>query len=268
MDSIRENRTKEDILMEIQLEQSADIYNKKCFIIVEGSDDILFVKKIFCSNIICLESFNGKSGVHEIIAEKNADNVIGIRDRDYLDEVFLPDRIFLYDHCCLEMMLLSNNIIAKSFYDVYYHGKWSDTDFLTNIMRQLSVYSVLRRKNEKEILHINFQKAGFGDIIDVHNETLDIEELFRRVSQEELYAQCKVEADGLADEFLWEITNGHDMCMYLGKLSKSGHKSLGQADVRNFLIACYRKEDFKQTDLFKKILQYQRQFQLNFLDEN
>ncbi len=45
-------------------------------------------------------------------------------------------------------------------------------------------------------------------------------------------------------------------------------KSLGQADVRNFLIACYRKEDFKQTYLYKKILQYQRQFQLNFLDED
>lgn len=82
MDSIRENRTKEDMIAEIRLEQSEDIRNEKCFVIVEGSDDVLFVKRTFCGSVVCMESFAGKSGLQEIIEEEEiqAANIIGIRD--------------------------------------------------------------------------------------------------------------------------------------------------------------------------------------------
>ena len=40
MDSIRENRTKEDIIAEIRALFSEDIEGQRCIVLVEGSDDV------------------------------------------------------------------------------------------------------------------------------------------------------------------------------------------------------------------------------------
>ncbi len=267
MDSIREHRTEEDILTEIQMEESADINNEKCFVIVEGSDDILFAKRVFCENVICIESIAGKEGVHSIIAkEPEKANLIGIRDRDYDDISQLPDRIFLYDHCCLEMMLLSNRVVTDSFHDVYYRGDRTKETYIIDMMRQLSAYSMLRRKRERESLSIPFQETGFGNIIDRESGNLEIEELFARIQQQGYYESCREEAREISDEQLWDITNGHDICVYLGRVSKNGKKDLGEEGVRNIIIACYRLEDFRETDLYRNILDYQEQRQLKFVD--
>lgn len=218
MDSIRQNRTKEDILTEIRMERAHDIFNEKCYIIVEGPDDVLFTKKMVCDNVVCLESFAGKTG--------------------------LQDRIFLYDHCCLEMMLLAERVVAESFHQIYYKGRSQCDFFILNAMRKLSPYSILRRKNEKESLRIKFKKVNFGDLVDLESESLDVSALFHRINEDERYNGCRQEADGLNDLALWEITNGHDICMFLGRLSKSGKKHMSESDVRNILLATYRKEDF------------------------
>ena len=269
MDSIRENRTKDDILEEIRLEQSADIYGKKCFVITEGSDDVLFIRKMFSRSVICLESFAGKSGLMEIMAEQDAasDSIIGIRDRDYVDETALPDRIFLYDHCCLEMMLLAEQAVTESFYQIYSKGKNSCDTFLLNTMRQLAPYSILRKRNEKESLGISFRKAGFGDLIDFSNESLNCARLFQRTGEAERFHACQQEADELEETALWEMTNGHDICTFLGCLSKTGKKGMDETSVRNILLVSYRKEDFFKTTLRQNILSYQHQKHLEFLEE-
>ncbi len=270
MDSIRENRTKEDILAEIRMERAADIYDEKCFILVEGSDDALFTNKMFQDNVICLESFAGKSGLMELIAEDAAlsDNVIGIRDKDYADESSLPERIFLYDHCCLEMMMLSEPAVAESFFHIYYKGTIPCNAFIANAMRQLSSYSILRRKNEKESLKINFRKVNFGDLVDFSNESLDDRALFQRAGKSETYDSCRQEAESLDDTDLWEITNGHDICTFLGRLSKNGKTDMSETGVRNVLLVSHRKDDFAKTNLFQSILSYQQQKHLTFLESS
>lgn len=270
MDSIRQNRTKEDILTEIRMERAHDIFNEKCYIIVEGPDDVLFTKKMVCDNVVCLESFAGKTGLQEIIGENDMmkDDIIGIRDRDYMDETDLQDRIFLYDHCCLEMMLLAERVVAESFHQIYYKGRSQCDFFILNAMRKLSPYSILRRKNEKESLRIKFKKVNFGDLVDLESESLDVSALFHRINEDERYNGCRQEADGLNDLALWEITNGHDICMFLGRLSKSGKKHMSESDVRNILLATYRKEDFFKTQLCQSLLCYQRQKHLKFLEDN
>lgn len=107
--------TKEDILSGIRLERAEDIKDEKCFAIVEGPDDACFVKMVFSDNVVCIESFAGKSGLQEIVEEESSDDVIGIRDKDYVDEKSLPDRVFLYDHCCLEIMLLVNTCVVRNY---------------------------------------------------------------------------------------------------------------------------------------------------------
>lgn len=269
MDSIRENRTKEDILEEIRLERSEDIRNEKCFVIVEGSDDVLFAKKIFCENVICMESFAGKTGLQEILEEdeQESDDIIGIRDRDYVNERDLSQRIFLYDHCCLELMLLADRCTSTSFHQIYYKGKSTCELFLINAMRQLSAYSILRKKNETEELGINFRNVRFGDLVDFASERLNDEELFLRAKEQERYVRCKQEADAVDDQALWNITNGHDICTFLGRLSKSGKANMNEDRVRNVLLVSYRKEDFVKTQLYQDVLSYQRQKHLRFLEE-
>lgn len=68
------------------------------------------------------------------------------------------------------------------------------------------------------------------------------------------------------DSMLPEVTNGHDICRFLGRLSKNGTKSIDEAGVRNALLVSYRREDFKETQLYHSIFCYQRQNELNFLN--
>lgn len=268
MDSIRENRTKDDILTEIRLERSEDIWDEKCFIIVEGADDALFVQRVFSDNVVCKESFAGKMGVQQIIEDEECRiaHIIGIRDKDYMDEEELPERLFLYDHCCLEMMLLAEPNVAMSFRQVYYKKDSVCKDFVLNAMRQLAAYSILRKKNEREGLGISFQKAGLGGLIDLSKETLDDVGLFQRVKASERYEGCRQEADELAEGELWEITNGHDICAFLGYLSEINKNKMKEAGVRSCLLAGYRAEDFGKTRLYQNILNYQRQRHLRFLE--
>jgi len=64
---------------------------------------------------VIYESFSGKNGVDEIISEPIIENtrVIGLRDKDYLQEV-INERMFLYDFSCLEMMLISRDEVFQN----------------------------------------------------------------------------------------------------------------------------------------------------------
>ena len=103
MDSIRECRTKEDIISTIQMEFSSDFHNEKAVVLVEGSDDIKFVHKVFRDDVIAMESFSGKEGLKELMEDSyiQENNVISIRDRDYMDAAQLLNGMFVYDKCCL-----------------------------------------------------------------------------------------------------------------------------------------------------------------------
>lgn len=267
-DSIRDNLTKEDIITAIHMEMDADMNQKSCFVLVEGSDDVEFIEGMFCEEVQCYESFSGKHGLEELIEheELQSSRVIAVRDRDYVDTESLPERIFLYDYSCLEMMLLACEEITSSFYRIYYGGKSSREEYILHMMKELAPYSILRQKNEKNGGRINFQKVGFGKLID-EKENLEIQELFHRVGvDEDVLIQCKEEAVALEEEDLMYLTNGHDICLFLGCLPKKGQKQLGQEGVRLALLNSYRKSDFSQTELCNKIRQYQSVHNLKYVD--
>ena len=95
MDSIRSNQTKDDLVTTIKLELSADIRKKKCFLLVEGNDDVIFSRKIFQKDVVCYESFSGKAGLDELIesSELGDYRVIAIKDKDYCNVEALPERM-------------------------------------------------------------------------------------------------------------------------------------------------------------------------------
>ena len=267
MDSIRENRTKEDVICEIQLELSEDIENTKSIILVEGSDDISFVKGVFDENVVAIESFSGVHDVETLLEDPSLQmpNIIAIRDRDYMDTSMLMKKMFLYDCCCLELMLLNNSYITKRFYELYYRGSKGQEDYIVHIMKCLAPFSMLRKKNAVEGNHINFHKFGFGDLVKI-NEMFDMQVLFERARQSEtVYEECVEEAGVLSDGELWNITNGHDMCRYLGEVSKIGKANLGETGVRKILLGMFRKEDFRNTELYQAISEYQEDNDVHFV---
>lgn len=268
-DSISDSLTKEDIVAYIEAELNADISHELCFILVEGASDVKFVRRVFAEHVVPYESFAGKNGLTELIEDSSIrdERVIAVRDRDYVDPETLPERMFVYDTCCLEMMLLKNRDVVQGFCSVYCEEDGSGSALLQQALRALSPYSVARRRNEEQGLGINFEKAGFGDLVQRGGE-FPVDLLFDRVRiPEELRAACREEACELSVEELYEITNGHDICRFLGGIADEGNgKILGEAKVRNVLLCSYRKEDFRQTGLYDAIRTYQTRYGLYYVE--
>ena len=108
--SIRRNLRREDIISEIRLLCGEDYSKVKTFVIVEGDDDLKFIKNKFNSKAYGFESFSGCDGVEEIVNYFQSDKrVIGIRDKDYSNLISGSNKIFLYDYHSLEIMLAMNN---------------------------------------------------------------------------------------------------------------------------------------------------------------
>ncbi len=276
MDSIRSNQTKEDMITTIRMELSNDISCSKGILLVEGTDDVKFVRKVFNSNVICYESFSGKVGLRELLESPEIvdERVIAVRDRDYSEEDELPQRMFVYDACCLELMMLQCKEVVDGLYFTYYRGNLSKEEYALNAMRNLAPYSIMRMKNEKNGLEMNFSSIGFGNLISDEGE-LDIEALSERMKNafvnntdrfDQLWEMCKTEAADLDDGDLFKITNGHDICLYLGIILKSGKNSLGEKGVRDALFNSYRKSDFSHSYLYSALRTYQVKHRLVYVD--
>lgn len=269
MDSIRENIAKEDMVTTILMELSEDVENEKSVVLVEGSDDIELTKHLFAEHVIIKESYAGKHGLKDLILHEalNEKPVIAICDRDYDSEKEFPERMFAYDHCAMELMLLSCREVADRLYDVYYKGPGNQSDYIQKGLRSLAPVSALRMKNEQNRLGINFRHVRFGKWLSETGE-VDIRGIFKGLSQtDEMEEECRREAAAFAEDELWDVTNGHDICTYLGAFSfRASNKVMGEEAVRKVMIFGYRKDDFKKTQLYKKIFNYQKEHHTLYLD--
>lgn len=104
---------KKDFIIEskIRLLINADINNNKTYILVEGNDDINLLRHMMNDNIDII-GCNGKESILKIVKNIDKVNCIGIIDMDY-EYNYNNTRIFLYDYCCLEMMIISDKGIIK-----------------------------------------------------------------------------------------------------------------------------------------------------------
>ncbi len=266
-DSIRANRTWEDVVQEIKMEFDADIERKCCIVLVEGKDDCRFINKIFLDNVIAVESSSGKSELEKIVLDEKikCNRLISIRDRDYMDIANLPEKMFVYDNSCLEVMLFANKNAQKNYYDIHYQGKKGCEDYIENIFRELAPFSVLRKQNEEEGGRIDF-KIGIADCFD-EEEKVDMCKIFTRVHQSsEKMDACVSRADSMSDEMLWNITNGHDFFRLLATKTEVGGKLMNANGVMDLILAIYRLEDFKTTNLYRDLCTYQLENGAKFVD--
>lgn len=148
---------------------------------------------------------------------------------------------------------------------------------MPNALRQLAPLSLLRKANEEKKIGIPLAAIGFGDLIS-REGVFDMEPLFLRIKKmckniisgngnelDRVIDQCMQEAEHIGDEQLYEITNGHDLCLFLGVFLKSGSKCLGEKGARDAMLNSYRKSDFIKTDLYAALKEYQERFCLRFV---
>lgn len=268
MDSIRECEKLVDMVTTLKMELDQDIEHKINIVLVEGTDDIKFIRRVFSDQVVCYESFSGKDGLSALIQkdELKDNRIIAVRDRDYVDRESLPERIWCYDTCCMETMLLKDKNVSKALFDIYYKGNNNQLAFYNNMLRQLVPVSILRRKNEKEALGIDFKKMKLTENFDRKTEMLNIEKIFENIGQDNIMCgNCYNEGLALSEEELYETTNGHDICKLLGVICQSGKGDMGEERIRDVMICSYRPEDFQYTQLYVDIQCFQRKYNRNYV---
>ena len=267
--SIRSNLTKDYIISDLRLSISDDIYKEKVFVVVEGEKDINFFNALLNKqNVVIYESYDGKNGVTEIVNNfflKN-DHVIGIRDRDYTDEEQLL-KVYFYDNCCLEMMIVECEDVFESIYSEFYKGNMSSKELYHKILQELCFFSLIRMYNEKYGWGINLKAISIYNMfikasLSINNKKI-VEEINKgtggTIDKNKLeMIENKREELTLCEELL-KITQGHDFSNLFAVFCNMHRRKHISGEVVEIALRCsYRNEDFKHTMLYNKLVEYQR----------
>ena len=270
--SIRRNLKREDIISEIRLLCGEDYKKVKTFVIVEGDDDLKFIKNKFNSKAYGFESFSGCDGVEEIVNYFQSDKrVIGIRDKDYSNLISGSNKIFLYDYHSLEIMLAMNNESFESVCTEFYYGDEKVFELRNKVFKKLKFISCFREKNSSE---------GWELI----TENISIDELYRKSKLDckediikEINRPSKNNYDSEKQSIVEEhyhfvtdlklITRGHDFSeLFKVICNTSGiEKNIKSKDVELVLRTSFALESFKNTTLFQSLEEYENDNHLNFL---
>ena len=241
------------------MSMSADYLDKKVFLLVEGSSDILFLKKFLNENVDVLESFSGKQGVREIIEyflDDNLDNkVFGICDRDY-DYTYQNKHIFYYDYSTLEIMIIHNDHVFKNITMEYYHGYKSFEELRIYILKELSWLSAFRKYSFDKNLNINFTGLSIAEVLEdgvfINEKAL---EKLNRINNKDLsiYNEfLQVATDDITN--LYNITQGHDFIKAFQKLCQDKNSKTPNVNTMESIFRCsFRIEDLTQTQLYKEM---------------
>lgn len=265
--SIKDNLSKEDMISDILLCLGADIHKENIYLLVEGEDDIKFLRPFLTDNVYIYESYDGKNGVEYIVGERFGTNlrVIGIRDRDY-QIAPISDKIFYYDYGCMEMMILKNDDVFKNLCAEYYGGEESAQQLRINLLKELKCLSVIRMYNERE----NWGKKLRGiSIIAAWNsieKKIDNEVILSKVNQinggffkddvlQKIEQECKRE---WSEEEFYNNTQGHDFSMlYAGICNQYKQKGMKYSEIEASSRCIFRQNDFEQTNLYGRLSEYE-----------
>lgn len=263
--SIRTNLSKDTTISEIKLLLGADREKVKKIVVVEGEDDTIFLSKFFNEDVILFESFSGKQGVEEIINTREICNfrVIGIRDKDYCYRSS-NKRIFFYDRCCLEMMIIENTESFNNICHEYYKGDLESEKLKEFILNELYMLSMLRKYNEENNNDIKFRGLKFSDFID--NENRLIEDNLK-ISIMQINGEKSIDFNCLSEipedfsiEELLNITNGHDFINFFKVVSdrtRTSNKDCpNKKQLSRDLRISYNNIAFVKTDMYKSIKTY------------
>lgn len=264
--SIKSNLNKDDIISDIILSMGADIKNLNVYVLVEGEDDIKLLRSFLSDNVLLYESCDGKNSVEYIVGVHFADNerVIGIRDRDYKLKSSM-EKIFFYDYCCMEMMLIASESVFDKLCDEYYNGILNYRNLKELIFKQLKFLSIIRKYNEREGLGIKFKGISINM---AWNADL------KKLNQETIIDKINGINNGILDEFIlhklksefmrtWTLneyylyTQGHDYFMLFSAICNHyTRNNVRYTDIQSSARCSFRYEDFVKTYLYNNVKAY------------
>lgn len=271
--SITSNMGSDSIISSIKLLLGENDTCKNGIIVVEGDDDCKFLKKFKNENTVIYESFAGKEGVLSIIEHPVIQNckVVGIRDRDYIEEN-IHDRIFFYDFSCLEMMILKSDNSHKSICCEHYNGSIPRNDLKFKILKDLEPLSILRKENEKRNIGINFKGLNingcYNNLIFNKDKLKELLNSLQGKSGINVYGFFENEETEDRDLYDYlKITNGHDFIAsfhhHCTLDSNRKGKGVGIDAISSAYRMSYNLNDFKETELFNNIKKYSEDNNLN-----
>lgn len=270
--SIRRNLKREDIISEIRLLCGEDYSKVKTFVIVEGDDDLKFIKNKFNSNTYGFESFSGCAGVEEIVSCFQSDKrVIGIRDKDYSDLISGTNKIFLYDYHSLEIMLAMNDESFEAVCSEFYCGDEKVFELRNKVFQKLKYISCFRKKNSCEGWELITDNISIDELY--RQSKLDRHEEIAKEINRPSKNNYNLEKQSIVDECyrtvtdLQSITRGHDFAELFKVICNSSgiEREIKSRDVELVLRSSFTLESFKNTNLFQSLLKYENDNDLKFL---
>ena len=262
--SIRNNLSYDDIISSIKLTINHPLNKDTNFVIVEGIDDRKFISFFVDENVQVYESFSGKKGVLEIVEYFDIKNVIGICDKDYDEHP--PHKIFFYDYCNLEIMLINEDDVLKKIINEMENNFESLAVFRRRIFESLKSISLLRRYNYLELDICNRVKFSNGIVdfsYDSANKNLDLLKLEIHLKETNQGKDCSWFTNVINDCTIYdlrEITNGHDATKIMSFLTNMKHDILCVA-----LRCAFSKEHFSRTKLYNQLCVFQADNNLDIL---
>lgn len=270
--SIKDNLSKEDMISDILLCLGADIHRENIYLVVEGSDDIKFLRSFLADNVYIYDSYDGKSGVEYIVGGRFATNnrVIGIRDRDYKITP-ISNKIFYYDYNCMEMMIIKNNDVLKNLCAEYYSGEKNFLQLRMDLLKELKYLSVIRMYNEREewgktIRGISINLAWNNDEKKVDNRSIlnKINQINNGFFKDDVLQKIEEEyRTEWSEEKFFHYTQGHDFFMLFAAICNQYRtKGINHTEIEASSRCIFRQSDFQNTELYNKLNTYENLYHL------
>lgn len=248
--------------------------SKMLWVVVEDNEDKVFYEKFSdfnTSRIKTSEDENGYKGCEKVetivreIVTKGYNNVIGIRDADYIrygDEQ-IPSGIFVTDQRDLEMTLLYSQSV-KDCLSSEIEGFVSDIERSMQICRFAGYARIM---NSVHDFGCNFKrKAKISRVWDGNNHTLfpDWQERYLNNFIAHCKSDCSITAEdfksfvddySLENESVYDVCQGHDV-MHMFHYIKRNSPLYQPSVLVLKMINVYPYDDFKKTSLYKDTLRY------------
>ncbi len=277
---------KENVAIEaFRLQLNSEFANNKVLVLVEGTTDKNFYKKIFnqnvylhkseygCGHFLCiLDKFQNKYG-NRFIVLKDADfDLVNSVDYSMYSNLFITD----YHDTEIMTAFLGNkieNIITTKFLNT------SENGLFEGVLKDISIISFIKWYNSCATRNI-----GTNDLISCYvvNSKLTIEKCLEKQKHKHGTSFDKEDIKKFISNHISVdkklITNGHDFCNALGKNVTAKRMELKNSGINSFKKVgiseeCIQKElnnnfsinDFLKTNMYKSISNWQLTNNCNIL---
>ena len=272
VNSIKDKLEEADTVSEIRL---LLVHSKDYVcVIVEGDYDQVIFKPLLSEHVHLLQSYASTTGVDKLIKEHfpHQKRVIGIKDKDY-SKRSVSKRCFFCDYCNMEMMIIAIDSCNSRLFCNFYKGTTFDSNSLRmHCLEHLEFLSKLRMQNELKSWRVRFCSVNVGRIYDenISNMERNLITSLNNANPQNIIdtkreALCRkiARCESLEDYLM--ITNGHDYVRIFFHICHASNDTISLASVQSALRASFGPSEFKETELYKVLHEYQSKHNLSIV---